>query len=84
MNEYRNIYRNDPARMAQFNETYSLRDGKVLSPTEEMAQMNQNQADFDAKVSANSSRALTVTQEPLTFGRGLKLFLKFELCVFIY
>lgn len=72
MNEYRNIYRNDPARMAQFNEQYSLRDSKVLSPTEEMAQMNQNQADFDAKVTGNSSKALTVTREPLTFGRGLR------------
>ena len=72
MVEYRNIYRNDPARMAQFNEQYSLRDSKVLSPTEEMAQMNQNQANFDAKVTGNSSRALTIPKEPLTFGKGLR------------
>ena len=58
--------------MAQFNEQYSLRDSKVLSATEEMSLVEKNQSDFDAKVTGNSSRALTVTQEPLTFGRGLR------------
>jgi hypothetical protein len=72
MAEYRNIFRNDPDQMARFNEQYSLRDSKVLSRTEEMAQMNKNQADFDAKVTGNSSRSLTIPKEPLTFGKGIR------------
>jgi hypothetical protein len=72
MAEYRNIFRNNPDQMARFNEQYSLRDSKVLSRTEEMAQMNKNQADFDAKVTGNSSRSLTIPKEPLTFGKGIR------------
>ncbi len=71
MVEYRNIYRNDPARMAQFNEDYSLR-GSTKSLTEEAAQADKNQVDFDAKVIGNSSKALTIPKEPLTFGKGLR------------
>jgi len=38
----------------------------------QLTQTRQNQKNFDAKVIANSSRALTVPKEPLTFGKGLR------------
>ena len=38
----------------------------------QLDQTNKNQKNFDAKVNSNSSRALTVPQAPLTFGKGLR------------
>ena len=72
MQEYRRVFRNDPAQMALLNEQYMTRGSKILNKTEEMFLVEKNQADFDAKVSANSSKALTVPNEPLTFGKGLR------------
>lgn len=38
----------------------------------QLDQTNKNQKNFDAKVNSNSSKALTVPQAPLTFGKGLR------------
>ena len=71
MQEYRRVFRNDPAQMARLNEQYSTR-GSTKSLTEERAQALKNEKDFDAKVTGNSSKALTIPNEPLTFGKGLR------------
>ena len=71
MQEYRRVFRNDPEQMALLNEQYSTR-GSIKSLTEERSQALKNEKDFDAKVISNSSKALTVPNEPLTFGKGLR------------
>jgi hypothetical protein len=38
----------------------------------QLNQINKNEKDFDARVLTNSSKALTIPREPLTFGKGLR------------
>src|SRR5210317_242541 len=38
----------------------------------QLTQINKNQKDFDAKVLTNTSKALTIPKESLTFGKGLR------------
>src|SRR6056300_1249064 len=45
----------------------------VMARAESARQTLINQDNYNAKVAANSSKALTVPTEPLTFGKGLKL-----------
>jgi len=44
----------------------------VIARAESAKQMLINQDNYNTKVAANSSKALTIPKEPLTFGKGLK------------
>ena len=44
----------------------------VMARSESVKQTLINQENYNAKVTANSSKALTIPREPLTFGKGLR------------
>ena len=67
--DMRNTYR-DIAAAPGRSLTKQIEEG--IEVTKQMNQIDKNRKNFDAKVNANSSRALTVPQAPLTFGKGLR------------
>ena len=69
LNEYRNVYRNNPERMAELNTAYSTRTS--VKQTELMTErsMKRIEDDFNAKKIKNS-KSLVVQSEPLSFGKS--------------
>ena len=69
LNEYRNVYRNNPERMAELNNAYTTRTSVKQSPLMTERSMKSIEDDFSAKKIKNS-RALTVQAAPLSFGKS--------------
>ena len=69
LNEYRNVYRNNPERMAELNNAYSTRGSVKQSPLMTERSMKRIEDDFNAKKIKNS-KALTIQSAPLSFGKS--------------
>lgn len=69
LNEFRNVYLNNPERMAELNALYSTRGSVKQTPLMTERSMKVIEDDFNAKKIKNS-RALTVQAEPLSFGKS--------------
>jgi hypothetical protein len=67
--EFRNIFRNNPERMAELNNLYSTRTSVKQTPLMTERSMKRIEDDFNAKKIKNS-KALTVQAEPLSFGKS--------------
>jgi len=67
--EFRNIYMNNPERMAELNTAYSTRNSIKNTPLITEKSMKIIEDDFNAKKIRNS-KALTVQAEPLSFGKS--------------
>ena len=71
LNEFRNIYLNNPERMQELNTLYSTRNSVKNTPLMTERSMKAIEDDFNAKKIRNS-RAITVQAEPLSFGKSKK------------
>ena len=69
LNEFRNIYLNNPERMQELNTAYSTRHSVKNTPLMTERSMKAIEDDFSAKKIKNS-KALTVQAEPLSFGKS--------------
>ena len=69
LNEFRNIYLNNPERMQELNTLYSTRNSVKNTPLMTERSMKAIEDDFNAKKIRNS-RAITVQAEPLSFGKS--------------
>ena len=69
LNEFRNVYLNNPERMAELNALYSTRGSVKNTPLMTERSMKVIEDDFNAKKIKNS-KALTVQAEPLSFGKS--------------
>ena len=69
LNEFRNIYLNNPERMAELNNLYSTRGSVKQTPLMTERSMKVIEDDFNAKKIKNS-RALTIQAAPLSFGKS--------------
>jgi len=69
LNEFRNVYLNNPERMAELNALYSTRGNVKQTPLMTERSMKVIEDDFNAKKIKNS-RALSVQAEPLSFGKS--------------
>ena len=69
INEFRNVYLNNPERMAELNAIYSTRGSVKQTPLMTERSMKVIEDDFNAKKIKNS-RALSVQAEPLSFGKS--------------
>ena len=67
--EFRNIFRNNPERMAELNTAYSTRTSVKQTPLMTERSIKRIEDDFNAKKIKNS-KALTVQAEPLSFGKS--------------
>ena len=69
INEFRNIYLNNPERMQELNTLYSRRTSVKQTPLMTERSIKAIEDDFNAKKIKNS-KALTVQAEPLSFGKS--------------
>jgi hypothetical protein len=69
LNEFRNVYLNNPERMAELNAALATRGSVKQTPLMTERSMKAIEDDFNAKKIKNS-KALTVQAEPLSFGKS--------------